>query len=198
MIYYTSPYNTQKNIGVYYNYFVKSMYKDDDWVCFVDGDTIFLTEDYGDIIEQITNQNKEFKIFTCLTNRIGNPKQLVHNLDMNISEENKQKNNMVFDSDDIAEHRKIAKKIQEKYKSKVVDLDSILSNIYTDSLLSGVMILSQKKTLKKLLFNESGMLGVDNEFHKKAKSQGLKIGLMQGVYIYHWYRGGVKTTNHLT
>ena len=126
---------------------------------------------------------------------------------MNISEENKQKNNMVFDSDDIAEHRKIAKKIQEKYKSKVVDLDSILSNIYTDSLLSGVMILSQKKTevnlkritgIKKLLFNESGMLGVDNEFHKKAKSQGLKIGLMQGVYIYHWYRGGVKTTNHLT
>ena len=39
-------------------------------------------------------------------------------------------------------------------------------------------------------FNEKGMLGIDNEFYFKALSQNKLIYRMDGVYVYHWYRGG--------
>ena len=76
-------------------------------------------------------------------------------------------------------------------------MDEFLSKTYGDALLSGVMIMAQKKTIKDTPFKEEGMLGVDNSFHKDLQAKGLKIGLMKGLYIYHWHRGGANTTDHL-
>jgi hypothetical protein len=44
-------------------------------------------------------------------------------------------------------------------------------------------------------FKEDDMLGVDNEFYFKALSQNKIIYRMNGVYLYHWYRGGDMSRN---
>ena len=44
----------------------------------------------------------------------------------------------------------------------------------------------------------SNMLGVDNMIHKDLEAHGLKTMVMNGVYVYHWYRGGDSfNTSHL-
>ena len=53
-----------------------------------------------------------------------------------------------------------------------------------------LILLSKKLWLDIGGFNENGMLGVDNEFYFKALSQNKIIYRMNGVYVYHWYRGG--------
>ena len=42
------------------------------------------------------------------------------------------------------------------------------------------------------------MLGVDNDIHIKFKNYGFKVGLMQGIYLQHWYRNdNKKDVKHL-
>ena len=44
----------------------------------------------------------------------------------------------------------------------------------------------------------NGMLGVDNEIHMNIKKHGMKLYRIDGLYVYHWYRGGNKyDTSHL-
>ena len=65
--------------------------------------------------------------------------------------------------------------------------------------LSGVMILISKKTWKSIgKFTENRMLGIDNDIHKKVRQNGLRVGLMKGIYLYHWYRNGnINNKEHL-
>ena len=41
-------------------------------------------------------------------------------------------------------------------------------------------------------FKEDKMLTVDNDIHRKIRISGEKVGLMKGIYVQHWYRGGIK------
>ena len=56
------------------------------------------------------------------------------------------------------------------------------------TLMSGVLMLVRKSVWRKIKFR-SGFLGVDNWFHKDCVANKLKVYVMEGVYIYHWYRG---------
>ena len=82
MIYYSIPYSTEKNLGKYYNDFMKVLPNDDDFACFVDGDTIFSTPNYGHIIQSVVDENPEVKLFTCYTNRIGCKWQVAPGIDI--------------------------------------------------------------------------------------------------------------------
>lgn len=35
----------------------------------------------------------------------------------------------------------------------------------------------------------NGTMGIDNYFHFDLIDAGYKVGVMQSVYIFHWYRG---------
>jgi hypothetical protein len=70
-IYYLIPYNTDKNIGIYYNEAMELLPNDNDWMVFVDGDTIFTTADYGSLIKDVIQDNPDYDMFTCYTNRVG-------------------------------------------------------------------------------------------------------------------------------
>jgi len=60
----------------------------------------------------------------------------------------------------------------------------------TDStpLLSGVMMLIQKRTWIKIQGCIDGFFGVDNDIHDRVKKLGEKVGLARGLYVYHYYR----------
>ena len=106
MIFYSIPYNTNKNIGKYYNDFMRILPNDDDYACFVDGDTIFTTENYGNIIEEITKEYSHIGCFTATTNRVGCEWQIAPKVDM--------KNN------DMRYHRVFGYKTQKEYKTHCI------------------------------------------------------------------------------
>jgi hypothetical protein len=63
--------------------------------------------------------------------------------------------------------------------------------------INGVVVIWQRKTwdaIKKMeghvsLVNRKDILMFDTKLHKRAKGLGMKVGVLQGVYVYHWYRG---------
>jgi GT2 family glycosyltransferase len=171
MIYYSIPYSTEKNIGKYYNQFMENLPNKDDFACFVDGDTIFTTSNYGHIIEKVVSENPEVGCFTCYTNRVGCKWQIAPGVDTQ--------------SNDIEYHREFGLSLQTIFGTNCIDV----SNVNRNEVMSGVMILLRKDIWEKIgKFEEGGMLGIDNDLHWKIQKNGEKIYLMKGVYIYHWYR----------
>lgn len=163
------PWNSDKQIGKSYNESM-NMVGINDWVCFLDGDAVHTNPFFGNRIEQVINSNPDFSLFTCYTNRIGCQYQIAPSVDKT--------------SNDQGYHRNFGEHLWKTFGTKVVD-------ITTNSPLSGVVILIKKSAwLQVGGFKETGMLGVDNDIHYKFKNSGFKVGLMKGVYVQHWYRGG--------
>lgn len=164
---YASP-NEELNLGKSYNNFM-SIVNDDDWVLFLDHDATFTTKEWYNQVYKIIEENPEYGLFTCFTNRIGNPIQKVRNID--------------YDNHDIKYHRNIGKTLYDEYKYKVTPWD------YKNIFLSGVIILVSKKTWDIIGGAPDGFLGVDNCIHIDCIKNDIKVGLMNGLYVYHWYRG---------
>jgi len=177
-IYYTIPYDTNKNLGKYYNDFMKLLPNDDDFACFVDGDTIFTTYNYGLILEKTIERYPQIGCFTAMTNRVNCKWQIAPGINQ--------------DSNDIEYHRKYGNDILNIY-------DTFCEDVTNKQLFSGFLILLNKKTWEKVGgFLENGMLGVDNDLHKKLIRHDEKMYLMKGVYLYHWYRNNKnKEIKHL-
>jgi len=181
MIYYSIPYSTEKNIGKYYNDVMKTIPSDQDFSCFVDGDTIFTTPFYGYTIENVIEQNPNISCYTCYTNRVYCPEQIAPGVDTK--------------SNDMAYHRNFGLMMESIYGTSCEDITKTKSG----NLMSGCMILIQKRLWKKIGgFLENGMLGVDNDLHTKVIKSNEKLYLMRGVYLYHWYRWpNYKDKSHL-
>jgi GT2 family glycosyltransferase len=173
MIKYEQPYITSKNIGEYYNESMSRLPSSNDWICFTDGDSMFTTNEYGHHIERIVKKHGEkYSLLTCMTNRIGRKEQTVPN---------------TWESDDMAFHREVGRLLQEGFGDNVVDVTN-------GEPIGGVMILLSKDSWEKTGgFKTDGILGVDNDMHYKIRDNGMRVGIMSGVYRMHYYRGGVMT-----
>jgi len=161
-----APEGMDKDLGNTYNDYMKLL-PDDAWACFLDHDAMWMTPDWYKQLEEIIERNPRYGCFTCMTNRIGNPEQLVKGVDQ--------------DNHDIVYHREIGKKLQSQHSTEI-------ENITNKHCMSGVVMLVKKSAWEKGGGFKEGFLGVDNDFHTRLSSVGVEIGLMKGLYIYHWYR----------
>ncbi len=177
MIYYAIAWDSDKNLGEGYNRIMASLPNDNDWACIIDADACFTTINFGKQIEDIIKKVPKADCFTCYTNRVGRHWQIAPGVDKK--------------SNDIEYHRAFGKKMQEKHYGEVGR--RIKANV-----LSGVFMAIKKKTwLDVGGFKKEGILGVDNNFHRRLKKYNKSLFLMKGVYVYHWYRNGSKDTSHL-
>lgn len=175
MIHILTPYSIEKNLGKAYNESVRLL-PDDSWACVTDYDVMFLTPDCGVILQEYVNMFPHTGIFTCLTNRI-------HPLAKD------QLLNGVSEFTDIMIHTKIAQSQREKlYQVKEVDHP-----------ISGFLMMFKKSTWERIKFVENGKcLGVDNFFSDAVLKSGLKINVMEGLYVWHSYRiENIKDKSHL-
>lgn len=163
-----APKEVGNNLGWAYNSFMEIL-PEEDWACFLDHDATFTTRDWYYQLEDILKKYPNIGLYTCLTNRIGQSYQLVGGVDK--------------ENHDIRYHRKVGKQLQDSYYDTILELGN------PAQLLSGVVILINKKTWKKVGGFVDGFLGVDNNIHKKCLDKSIGVGLMAGVYVYHWYRG---------
>ncbi len=146
------------------------MIPDGDAACFIDGDMMFTTSDYGNILHDYVNAYPN-AILTCWTNRThslstGQQHPLMKNIDVKdvLSFAQSIKNDRtVTRIDGVASMllMVIPKTIWEKNKF-------VESNQYRPS--------------------ENNILGVDSSFVNQIRSKGIQLLRMNGLFMYHQYR----------
>lgn len=166
-IYNFIAYDTDKNLGRSYNQCVQLL-EDDDWFVFLDHDALFVQRDWYLYLRRIIKDNSQYDLFTCSTNRIGCPWQRIQGID--------------YDNHDIRYHKEIGRQLLEK-DLNIIDVTSASVK------LSGVVMISNKKSWDKVGGAKDGFLGVDNNLHDKYREKDMKVGFIPSLYVYHFYRG---------
>jgi GT2 family glycosyltransferase len=159
-------YDLGKNLGRAYNKNM-SLLDTEDWGLFIDHDAMFVQTDWRMILESVFNKYPDYGFFTVKTNRIGQPWQIMEGVD--------------FSNHDLVYHKKIGAALPK---------EPSVTDVTTASPLSGVVMISSKKTWDAIGgAKEEGMLGIDNDLHFRCRDNGIKVGLIENLYVYHWYRG---------
>lgn len=163
-IWHSTPFAADKNIGRAYNDFCE-MVPDGDWICLRDGDSMFLHPFWGKQIQDVVmNQGQDYALLGCITNRLKSTRQLYGN---------------AFSEDpDILNHKRIA---DELYSTKYNSVRNAGHQI------AGVLMLFPKSTWKRVKFAEN-TIHFDTLFSQAVLQTGGKVGIMEGVYSFHFYR----------
>lgn len=170
------PYRSDKNLGKGYNEAMQLL-PDGGTAILRDGDTQYLTSDYGTIIEEYVRLFPG-AVLTCLTNRIS-PLSKMQLLKGKPDE-----------NSDIRYHIDLAEK-QKKHLYSVTEIQRDIS---------GMLMVIPKDVWLQHPFKEGiGCLGVDTEFNRRIRAAGVKILRCDGLYLFHSYRliNGIFSKTHL-
>ena len=177
MIYRIQPFSETKNLGKAYNDHIKYL-PENSWICVQDYDTCFLDHRFYNntlaYIKQFPNQG----IFTCLTNRTLCKEQRL--------------NGEIYENADIRYWREVSL-ITHKKPMSLKDINKEIS---------GFCMVFNKSVWEKagrFMEREGRCLGIDNNFCWNVLEKGFKIGLMENVFCFHYYRlnEGIKDKSHL-
>lgn len=171
MIYYFSPYSVIKNLGEAYNQHVQ-LIGDDDTAVLTDGDTCWLTPDYGMVISEYVKQYPD-AVLTCWTNRIN--------------EKAEQQWPHDRDNSDMRFHLNCALLVQSQPLS-VTALHGFVSGF---CLVVPKKVWNQHKFAEKQVYEDRGphnLLGVDNDWTNRIRAAGVPVLRMNNVYMWHTYR----------
>jgi GT2 family glycosyltransferase len=165
IIHYISPYSVTKDIGGEYNARISEL-PEDCWVCLLDHDAMFLHPDSKKQIYEIVSKG-EYQVYGVVTNRLASKHQLYFG---HFSE-----------NTNIADHFNIASDLHETYYGKVVR---------TKKDIAGLCMLFRKSTWLMVGGFKLNSISLDRDFCDDVKSRGGRLGIMQGVYMFHLYRLG--------
>lgn len=171
------PYSLEKNLGRAYNECMARL-GEDEWGCLCDVDLCFLTSDAGLILENYALQYPDAGIMTCYTNRVSplSKMQLLSGL--------------IDENMDLRRHVRLAE-TQRQYAYTATDIKGDIS---------GMLMMISKKVWNRFPFTEYlRCLGVDTEYNRIIRANGLKILRMDGLYVFHLYRimTGIHNKTHL-
>lgn len=159
-IHYITPYATDGNIGKAYNEACAQIQNPDDWIVIRDGDTMFLTPEWGRLIEQVLQEHGDkYDLLGAMTNRVNDSHQKVEG---------------VFAEMDMQKHYEIAKKLQDEKGTEVR---------HTRFDLAGFFMAFRKRTWGAVRFEENTPL-FDRMFSRRIARK----GVMEGLYVLHAYR----------
>lgn len=171
-IWYLSPYAVDVNIGREYNAQIAQL-PADDYVCILDQDVMFLHPKTKRQIQHIVEAHPEYSLLTCVTNRLGFGWQL---------HEGKRS-----DERDPLVHYQIAMQRRVNHYHAVYDFPHPVA---------GFFMLFPVAQWRKTPFQE-GSPYFDFAFTEDVRGSGGKVGIMAGVYVYHFYRMFATGNPHL-
>ena len=175
-LHHSTPYRRDKHLAVAYNEAFE-LIAEDDWMVLRDIDTMFLTPDAPNIIEDYIRAFPDTAIFTCYTNRLS------------LCSKDQLYKGQISPNTNILHHIRIAESLKSDRSTKEIQ-----------SVISGFLMVISKKTWNEFKFRGANCLGVDYLFSQDIIDAGLKIQRMNGLYVFHAYRllKGVHNTKHLT
>lgn len=165
-IHYITPFRSDKNIGRAYNEACATA-PEGAWICLRDPDTMFLQPDSQALIEQIIESDPPFDLIGCRTNRLRGVHQCLVNM---------------FDEKDMSRHMEMASNKHIKYG---VDIHTTIQPI------AGMFMLFRKQLWNQIKFVENSIY-CDKAFSADVLAAGGKLGVAQGLYIFHLYRWSSK------
>lgn len=167
MIYYFKPFDTKKRLGHIHNKYCKLVPNANDYICLLDPDTMFLHPHQQAWIEEIVEKHGDkWDLLGCMTNRVGVTNQLF---------EGKYRGSTTFKELNVFNHI-----LNEK------DCRKELDNIKETNLIAGFFMLFKRSLWDKIKFEQG--IDFDIKFCNAVKKSGGRIGIMQGVYLWHSYR----------
>ena len=155
-----------RDLGRVYNEYMERL-GEDDVAVFIDHDAMLCGSNWASLIDKVVKGcSRENVLFVGRCNRIGNPYQRL---------------NLLEDSHNLWEHAVASDVVAEECGDALIDVTRMPSS-------SGVVMIVPKRTWNKNKF-ELGFLKVDNNFHKAVAKNNGKVYLLEGLYVYHFYRG---------
>lgn len=166
------------NLSGFYNRELLSLPSDQDWCLFQDRDVYWPHPHFFKHIEEvITKHGSKFDLLTCMTNRVGTQYQV---------------NARMSKIESALEHYNCAVSMWRANGARLEDITNRPP-------ISGMVILAKKALITEGRQLKDGLLlGADNELHYIAKESGKRVGLMKGVYVWHYYRNNQRNdVSHL-
>ena len=166
-VYYLTAWSSTKNYGEALNDHIQHL-PDDSWIVVMDGDTCFLTDDYGDIIQEAIKDKPNATLMSCRTNR-GYGQQM--------SEEK-----------DIVRLRKIAED-HSRLPAHYTKVNAILPAFFW---------LFPKKTWLRNPFDTEKIIHNFNSFDTRwvRKIHPKNMYIVERLFVFHFYRLHKKATNY--
>jgi hypothetical protein len=171
MIYFFTPYSFEKKLFEAYDSYINLLPDENDWACLVDGDACFFENNFGHQVQEYISKYPDTGIFTSYASRCGYKFMVPENTDQ--------------ECDSIKYHRIRSQELYEKLNGQVKEINDNIS---------GHLICIKKSTwllIKDELFTVcagANLLGVDTQISSIVLGHGLKIRLMKGIYLFHYYR----------
>lgn len=164
-IWYANPGRADKNIGRAYNEFC-ALAPDGDWIAIQDQDALFWPElTLRQVEDIVAGKGQDYALLGAVTNRLASTYQRPFPED--------------FDNLDIKHHRARAEQLYaNNYGVVTGDKKDI----------AGLFMLFPKSTWTKVGGFAENCIFCDTVFSQKIIAKIGCIGVMQGVYVYHWYR----------
>jgi|TARA_R100001460_G_scaffold14654_5_gene32751 SAM-dependent methyltransferase len=149
-----------------------NQHDDNDWLAIIDHDAMFCCYDWYLQLQQAIMDNPKGKAFTCRVNRLASLRQMIPGVDPH--------------NHDMTYHRKLGKRLAKAQWGKT----SLHINPKEVGHYSGTFLCVHIGTMKHLGgFPYTGdTLGQDNLIHKKIVEGGHEFHVVNGIYIYHWYK----------
>lgn len=166
------PYSTDKNLGKAYNDAFRNTSDEVTHICFRDGDTCWLTPDYGVHLAEYVRLHPN-AVLTCWTNRINAKAEQQYDAGRNVS--------------DIKIHLEKATGFY-KHLYQVTALHGFVSGF---CMVIPRSVWVNHKFAEQQVYSDRGptnMLGVDNDFTNRIRAAGIPVLRMDGLYIWHTYR----------
>lgn len=180
-VFYFTPYSINKELGAAYNESCSIVPNKNDYIALMDADTMFLSPNYGRIIDEVlTKYGESFGLFTCYATRIGNPEQ--------------RYNGIIDDDSNIISLKSKVLECENKYGTQVTQLTRLIS---------GHFLLFKKSLWEEIKFplqtHKGTILGIDNKWSNAVLKSGKKIARIDGLLIVHYYRlsNGREDKSHL-
>ena len=180
MIYDIIPYSAEKNLGRAYNQAI-ALLPDGSHACLRDGDTCWLTPDYGVHLAEYVRLYPN-AVLTCWTNRINEKAEQQYKLEITLGL------NLVRDDSNIKTHLELAKAVQDIGLYQTTPLHGFVSGF---CMVVPKSIWNLHKFAEKQVYEDRGphnLLGVDNDFTNRVRAGGVPVLRMDGLYIWHTYR----------
>mgnify|MGYP001202445677 CR=1 FL=1 len=182
MLYFFTPYSFNNKLLDAYDHYISLLPNDTDWACFTDGDVMFLNSDFGHRIADYIRLYPETGLFTAYASRCFYPYQVPPQTDQNNAS--------------IKYHHQTASLMLKHHHGSVIEINKRIA---------GHLLVIQKKTwllIREKVFDiaqHETIEGIDTAISNTIVEAGLKILLMKGMYVMHYFRmmEGVKSKKHL-
>lgn len=163
------------DIGMVYNEYM-ALVPSGDWATFMDHDIALTSKKWFRLVEHAIRQHPEAGAFVAMTNRLNKAKsgwQITDRIDPN---------NGV-----MADHRALGEDLARSPGSTLRDVTNIEDDGWCP--LSGFFFVVSKSAWETIggAPEGHGLNWVDWSIHQRLRAAGLRVYLIEGLYVYHWH-----------